>query len=318
MARSAADLTLTQLRYFVRATELGSMTATAEELFIAQSAVSTAIAQLEQSVGCALLVRQRARGVVPTEQGKVFYRSATKILGEVDDAINSLDPGRLTGTLAAGCFTTLAPFFLPETFERIDAAYPELTVRITELTGEEVASMLIRREVEAVLTYGFDYGREVGFVRLTEAPVYAAVAESHPLAGRETVSLAELSEEPLILLDLGKSTNYFLSIFRDAHLTPRIHQRFESFEVVRSMVARGHGYTILNQRPAHDMTNDGLRIVRLPLRDSRSLLQIGVAHRADEPLSRKGEAFIDECRKMLAAPPETQFSPFPHSAENGS
>ena len=117
-----------------------------------------------------------------------------------------------------------------------------------------------------------------------------------------TVTLAELAREPLILLDLGKSTNYFLSIFRDAHLTPCIHQRFESFEVVRSMVARGHGYTILNQRPAHNMTNDGFRIVRLPITDSRSLLQMGIAHRAEEPLSRKGEAFLEQCRQMLATP----------------
>ena len=302
MAKAPANLTLTQLRYFVRAVEVGSMTAAADELFVAQSAVSTAISQLEQVVGCALLVRQRARGVVPTEQGRTFYRSAAKILGEVDDAINSLDPERLTGTLAAGCFTTLAPFYLPEAFERIDAAYPDLKVRITEVTAEQVSTLLLRRELEVILTYGFDYGREINFVQLAEAPVYAAVAENHPLADRMTVTLAELAREPLILLDLGKSTNYFLSIFRDAHLTPCIHQRFESFEVVRSMVARGHGYTILNQRPAHNMTNDGFRIVRLPITDSRSLLQMGIAHRAEEPLSRKGEAFLEQCRQMLATP----------------
>nr|WP_304503890.1 LysR substrate-binding domain-containing protein [Corynebacterium lemuris] len=205
----------------------------------------------------------------------------------------------MSGTLAAGCFTTLAPFYLPEVFERIDATYPDLDVRIAEVTGEQVSTLLLRRELEVILTYGFDYGREINFVHLAEAPLYAAVAENHPFAHRGAISLAELSEEPLILLDLRKSTNYFLSIFHDAHLSPRIHHRFESFEVVRSMVARGHGYTILNQRPAHDLTNDGFHLVRLPITDSRSLLQMGVAHRAGEPLSRKGEAFLTECREML-------------------
>ncbi len=283
----------------MRAAELGSMTATAAEIFVAQSAVSTAIAQLEGTVGCQLFIRQRSRGIVLTEQGRTFYAAALDILNTVDEAVDSLKPERLTGSLVAGCFTTLAPFWLPGVYESLQSAYPDLNVRIREVTGEQVEQLLQRREMEVILTYGFDYGRDIDFEQLSEAPVYAAVSEHSHLAGREVVSLEELAPEPLILLDMGKSTNYFLSIFHDAHLRPQIHQRFESYEVVRSMVARGHGYTILNQRPVHDLTNDGGRIVRLPITGTRSYLQVGVAHRAGETLSRRGQAFIDESREVL-------------------
>ncbi|WGW11552.1 LysR family transcriptional regulator [Saxibacter everestensis] len=300
MPKAQSALTLSQIRYFVRTAELGSMTATAAEMYVVQSAVSTAIAQLETTVGCKLFIRQRTRGVVLTEQGRTFYAAALGILNAVDDAIDSLEPERLTGSLVAGCFTTLAPFWLPKVFERLRSNYPDLNVRIREVTGEQVEQLLHQREMEVVLTYGFDYGRDIDFVQLSEAPLYAAVSEDSHLAGRESVSLEELVSEPLILLDMGKSTNYFLSIFHDAHLRPQVHQRFESYEVVRSMVARGHGYTILNQRPAHDLTNDGGRIVRLRIAGVRSYLQVGVAHRNGEPLSRKGQAFVDECRDLLS------------------
>ncbi|GAA1131253.1 LysR family transcriptional regulator [Citricoccus alkalitolerans] len=299
MTRQQRNITLSQIRYFVRTAELGSMTETAGELFIAQSAVSTAIAQLEATVGHRLLLRQRSRGVVMTEQGKTFYAAAQTILRSVDDAIHSLSPERLTGPLAAGCFTTLAPFWLPTVYETLTSAHPELDVRLREVTGDQVEQLLLRRELEVALTYSFDYGRSIDFERLSEAPVYAAVAEDSHLASRTSVSLQELASEPLILLNMGKSTNYFLSIFQDAHLQPHVHARFESFEVVRSMVARGHGYTILNQRPAHDLTNDGGRIIRLPIDGVRSYLQIGVAHRAGEPLSRKGQVFVEECRTIF-------------------
>ncbi|WP_026820739.1 LysR family transcriptional regulator [Arthrobacter castelli] len=299
MPTPQTSLTLNQIRYFVRAAELGSMTATAAEIFVAQSAVSTAIAQLEGTVGCQLFIRQRSRGIVLTEQGRTFYAAALDILNTVDEAVDSLKPERLTGSLVAGCFTTLAPFWLPGVYESLQSAYPDLNVRIREVTGEQVEQLLQRREMEVILTYGFDYGRDIDFEQLSEAPVYAAVSEHSHLAGREVVSLEELAPEPLILLDMGKSTNYFLSIFHDAHLRPQIHQRFESYEVVRSMVARGHGYTILNQRPVHDLTNDGGRIVRLPITGTRSYLQVGVAHRAGETLSRRGQAFIDESREVL-------------------
>jgi DNA-binding transcriptional LysR family regulator len=292
-------LTLTQLRYFARVAELGSMTAAADELFIAQSAVSTAMHQLEKTLGTTLFIRRRSKGVLLTEQGHAFHTAALRVLDSVDEAVGTLSPGQLTGSLAAGCFTTLAPYWLPEVLERLQVSSPSLTCTIREVTGDQVVSLLQRREIEVALTYDFDYGRGIDFERITEAPIYAAVAETDPLAHRTSVTLAELASRPLVLLDMDKSTNYFLSLFRDAHLRPLIHQRFESMEVVRSMVARGHGYTILNQRPAHDLTNDGRTLVRLPIDDVRSRLQTGVAHRSGEPLSRKGQAFLDACRDAL-------------------
>lgn len=299
MPRSTQDITVSQIRYFLRTAELGSMTEAAGELYVAQSAVSTAIAQLEDTLGCQLLIRRRSRGVVLTEQGKNFYHGALEVMLTLDDAVNSVHPAVITGHLTAGIFTTLAPFWLPEVHDSLQETHPELSLRLNEVTADQIEPMLQRRELEIALTYSFDYGREVTFDPLCEAPIYAAVAPTSPFAERESVTLQELVDEPLVLLDLGKSSNYFLSLFRAADLQPRIHQRFESFEVVRSMVARGHGFTILNQRPAHDLTNDGRRIVRVPLDGVSSGLQIGVAHRADEQLSRKAEAFLATCRSVF-------------------
>lgn len=300
MAKTHRDITLTQIRYFVRTAELGSMTEAAHEMYVAQSAVSTAISHLEESLGAKLLIRQRSKGVALTEQGRNFYVTGQKILDSVDDAFDALNPGRLAGSLTAGCFTTLAPFWLPELYDSLTSVHPELDVRIREMTAGQIEEALVRRDIEVALTYDFGFGREIGFERLQEAPLYAAVSEHSHLADRGEVSLEELADEPLILLDMGKSTNYFLSLFRDARLQPRIHQRFESMEVLRSMVGRGHGYTILNQRPAHDLTNDGGRLVRLKIRSARSNLQVGVTFRRGEQLSRKGQAFIEECRVIFA------------------
>ena len=63
------DVTLAQLRYFIEAATHLSMTRAAEELFVAQSAVSSAIAQLEQQVGAQLFIRQRSRGLTLTPAG---------------------------------------------------------------------------------------------------------------------------------------------------------------------------------------------------------------------------------------------------------
>src|SRR5699024_8649675 len=155
--------------------------------------------------------------------------------------------GSLTGTLPVGFYSTLAPFWLPQIFEDIQAAHPDLDVVTREVNGDQIALLLQRREIELAFAYNFDYGKNSEFVPLEAAPVYAAVSDNSHFASETSVVLAQLVDEPLILLNLGKSANYFLSIFHDAQLRPRIQHEFESPEVVRAMVARGHGYTILNQ-----------------------------------------------------------------------
>ncbi|MGO1525522.1 MAG: LysR family transcriptional regulator [Corynebacterium variabile] len=299
MPTSPPPFTLTQLRYFVRVAELGSMTAASEDLYVAQSAVSSAVHQLESSLGATLFIRQRSRGVHLTDQGHAFLTAALRVLTSADDAVSCLRPDHLSGPLDVGCFTTLAPFWLPGILEEIQRTCPDVECTIHEVTATEIETRLNQRKLDAVFTYAFDYGRGIDVDVLAEAPVYAAVAENSPLAARSAVTLAELADQPLILLDMDKSTNYFLSLFRDAGLRPRIHQRFGSVEVVRSMVARGHGYTILNQSPAHDLTNDGLSLVALPVTGVRSHLLMGVAHRSGEKLNRKAQAFADACRAVL-------------------
>ena len=295
------DITLNQIRYFVRTADLESMTETAAEFFVAQSAISTAISQLERSVGHTLFLRLRSRGVTLTDQGKTFYAYARGILNSVDEALNSLHPESLTGTLAAGFYRTLAPFWLPQVFEDIAYHHPELEILIREVDGDQIEHLLHRREIEMAFAYNFDYGQHTEFDPITEAPIYAGVSEKSPLALRQSVTLDELAKAPLILLNLGKSANYFLSIFHEAQLRPRVHQRFESFEVVRAMVARGHGYTILNQRPTHDLAPGGGRIVRLPIEGVTSHLQVGIVRRAGEPTSRKAQVFTEACRTALAS-----------------
>lgn len=301
MPSTPPPFTLTQLRYFARVAELGSMSAAAQDLFVAQSAISTAVQQLESSLRTTLFIRKRSRGVHLTEQGRAFLTAALRVLEAADDAAGVVSPGSLTGTLTAGCFTTLAPFWLPGILEEIQKNHPELDCRIQEVTATDVETMLGERRLDVVFTYAFDYGRAVDVNVLSEVPVYAAVAASSPLAARGSVTLAELSQQPLILLDMDKSTSYFLSLFREAGLSPQIHQRFESVEVVRSMVARGHGYTILKQSPSHSLSNDGLPLTSLPIDGIRTHLQVGVAHRAGEPLSRKAHAFVNACSYVLTS-----------------
>lgn len=292
-------VTLTQLRYFARVAELGSMSAAADDLAIAQSAISMAISQLEKSIGCQLLIRRPAKGVALTEQGIVFRQRALQILTEVNNAIDLVKPGTLGGRLTAGCFTTLSAFWIPATIDHILKHHPTLDVTIREYSAPEIELALQQCEVEVALAYDFDYGREVEFRPMGSAPLHVVVGRQSQLFNADSVSLKELVGEPMILLDMGKSNAYFQSVFYKLGLEPNIKYRFESFETVRSMVARGFGYTLLNQKPHHEKSNEGLPLKHLKITDSDESLRIGIVHRRGERLSLRAEAFAEAVKGVF-------------------
>lgn len=296
------DISLTQLTYFVAAAEHRSMTAAADELFIAQSAISTAISHLEQQLGVQLLIRQRAKGLQLTAAGDDFLRRARQILASVDDAVQSLHAESLTGTVHVGCFRTLAPFFLPTVVRELGERAPDLHVDVTEMTADQVRDNLLSHACEVVLTYDLGQETDVRFEALTTVPLYATVARTHPLAERTSVSLVELADEPFVLLDLPRSREYFLNTFHDHGLQPNVRYRFESYEAVRAMVAMGHGFTLLNQRPKTGSTYSGGSLYHIPVEESTGALDISLAWPADGTLpTRRARLFAEVCRDVVRA-----------------
>jgi DNA-binding transcriptional LysR family regulator len=112
--------TLVQLRYFVASAEAGSMTAAAERLVIAQSAVSTAVSNLEKDLQLQLFIRRRARGLTLTPAGERFLHQARDLLNQAREmAEEARGTGlHLSGPVAVGCFVTMAPLYLPPRRDR--------------------------------------------------------------------------------------------------------------------------------------------------------------------------------------------------------
>lgn len=298
------DISLTQLVYFARCAELSSMTEAAASLCVVQSAVSTSIANLEHRLGTPLFVRRRAKGLVLTAAGETFLVRTRRILADIDDAMAAVDPGNVSGKLAVGVFPTLAPFCLPEIAQRLAQAYPGIDPQFIELSAGELESALTDHAVEVALTYDLGMGPSIHRERLQKAPLYVAVGPGHPLAGRERVYVFELADEPMVLLDLPHSRDYFTDVFTRRGIAPVIRHRFTSFEAVRAMVARGHGFTLLNQRPVHDLTYDGGHLVVIDLAEETPGLDVVLA--SAQPvatLSRRAQAFVEQCRAVLGPPP---------------
>ena len=198
--------------------------------------------------------------------------------------------------LRIGCFHTFGPFVLPEMM----AALPDASdLVLVEGDHRRVLESLRAGEIDLALIYDFDLGEDIQTEVLAELAPYVLLPEAHPLAERDAIALADLVEHPMVLLDSPPSARYFLSFFTDAGLQPNVSYRSASFEMVRGLVGRGLGYSILATKPASDISYDGCALVTRPIADKVAPSRVVLASRKETKISQSAESFAFLCREMF-------------------
>lgn len=266
----AARLSLRTLRYFVAAAESGSITAAARHVYVSQPSLSEAITRLEADLGVQLFLRRQARGLSLTVPGARFLVQARNLLSHADEVEKYADTmgDRLAGEIRVGCFVTLAPFVLPTLLGEFANAYPGVSVSFEEANQLELLERLQEGRCELAMTYAYGLGAEFVSEVLAELPPRVVVAADNPLARRRSISLRELADAPMVLLDLPHTRDYFLSLFHSVSIEPRIAHRAHTYEMARGLVARGLGFTILNAIPRQSLTYDGGRVAAVQITET--------------------------------------------------
>ena len=293
--------TLKQLEYFVATGETGSIKLASERINISQPSISSAISHLERDLGVQLFVRHHAQGLSLTSAGHRLQREACALLQQANNIYDVANEATnlVRGHLALGCFVTLAPLIVPELCHRFQENHPDVQVHLAEGDHESLMAQLRKVDLDLVLSYDLQVPDGVAFQPLATLLPHVLVSADHPLSGRSSLQLSELDGEPMILLDLPFSREYFLSIFYQEGLTPKIHARSRQQEVVRTMVANGYGYTLANVRPRSLVTLDGRTLKQIPLAGSHRPMKIGMATLVQERKPRLLQAFEDHCREMI-------------------
>ena len=291
--------TLRQLEYFVAVGEAGSIAKAAEQVNVSPPSISASIAQLEAEFGVQLFVRKHSHALALTAGGRLFLKEAARLLNDAD-ALHDIAGDiaeKVRGPLAVGCLLTFAQIVLPALRRKFEDAYPDVRVRQFERNQGQLFEMLQRGEIDAALTYDLELSQDMTFEPLMQLPAYVMLPAAHQLAARAGITPEELVDEPMVLLDLPYSREYFLSAFQG--LRPRIAERTGDIAVMRSMVANGFGYGIANMRPLNAMSPDGKLLVFVPLLGDIRPLTMGIALPNAEHRTLTVQAFIDHCRRFV-------------------
>lgn len=296
------DVTLTQLKYFSEAAVRLSMTGAAERLNVAQSAVSSAVAQLERQIGSQFFIRQRSKGLILTPAGESFLRDAQAVLAHVEETIEHArgEQTTIAGAVRLACFSTLAPFLLPGLLSRLRTDHPELELEVVEADAAGCSAALLGGRVDLALCYDLGLPDEVAATAVHSARPYLALPPTHRFAQRKEVALSEMRDEPFVLLDLPHTRELMLSIVATGGLEPNVRFQSGSYETVRTFVANGHGYSILHQRPQHDFTYDGGHVAPVAIKGQVPHLQTVIARLRTQRPTARTRAVAQAVRKQIA------------------
>ena len=135
--------TLRQIRYFIATADRGQVSQAATEVNVAQSAITTAIQQLEAELGVSLFSRHNA-GLALTLEGTRFLQHARTIMAAVNAAetapLSTLSS--MSGSVKVGVSYTVAGYFLPRHYARFARTYPNIAVEIFEMPRQDIESGL--------------------------------------------------------------------------------------------------------------------------------------------------------------------------------
>jgi len=296
--------TLRQLGYFVVTAEVLSFTAASKVLHISQPSISTALAELESSFGVQLFVRHHAAGLSLTQAGRDLLglaRSLLKSAEELQTAARELNSG-MSGVITLGCLASLAPV-LPPILASFIAEHANIEFDTREVGQEELLRGLRDGSLDLALTYNLALVDEIEFTPLVELPPYVILPKAHKLAQGDSVALANLLDEPYVMLDLPYSREYFASLFDTVGRRPVPAFHSSQPEVVRGMVANGLGYSILNFPLKSTRTVDGNEFAIRPFNEKLRPMTLGIARLASVQPRRVVQRFAQFCAEKISRTP---------------
>lgn len=274
------SLSLKQLRYFVATAEVGQISQAAVNLSISQSAITTAIKELERNVGTALFDRT-AQGMDLTPAGREFLSHAYDILKKVDDATHlSAISNMVEGSLTIAASYTVIGYFLPYHIERLHRLFPKLDIQLFELNRESIEEGLLTNRYDiAVLLTSNILNPQLTTEKLLSSTRRLWVPSGHPLLQLPSVGLEEVSKEPYIMLTVDEAAHTAMKYWSASLYQPRTILRTSSVEAVRSMVGNGEGVAILSDMVHRPWSLEGRRIETITMRDPIPAMDVGLAWR---------------------------------------
>jgi LysR family transcriptional regulator, nitrogen assimilation regulatory protein len=233
---------LRQLRYFVGIVQAGSLARAADQLHVAQSALSYHLASLESELGRQLVTRG-PKGIVLTEAGSLLYRHAEAILRHVESAMQEVSskPDAPSGRVSIGLPHTIGAILSYELFIRVRTVYPRMVLHVTDGNSSLLREQLLNGRIDLALLFEGQPAHGLAVEPLLIEELFYVTADPDP----SPIRITEVAQRPMIAPGPGSvSRRVAQEAFKEHGLTVKPIGEIETVSALRRAVASGIGNAI--------------------------------------------------------------------------
>lgn len=237
---------LRQLRYFAGIVEAGSLTAAAERLHVAQSALSQHIRRLEEELGVKLLIRS-ASGVRPTAAGLKLADHARDILGQVKAAERDVraERGEPSGTVTIGIPAGVGRVLNAPLLDAARKQLPGITLQIVEVLPTHVRDWLNAKLIKLGIIYDLG-GHENGGEIIAEEAFYLVSGSAEP-GCEDGVTLEALRRFPLIMPTCSYKPKHCIVTYAEQRgISLEVESRVDSLATILDLTINQPGRAVLS------------------------------------------------------------------------
>ena len=271
-----------------------SFSEASKQLFISQSAVSQSIKVLEKKLNQPLFIRSTKK-VQLTPEGEILFKHIEPAMNLIRRGENQLLEANTLhgGQLRIGASDTICRYYLVPFFKEFHTRYPNVHIKVANQTSIACAKMLENGQVDFILTnYPNSSLSNANSIRTLRefSDVFVANARSFPLNGRK-VSLQELQEHPILMLDRNSTTSEFLhQMFQKNQLDLVPEIELTSNDLLIDLARIGLGIAFV---PDFCIPKDDPELFVLDLEEELPRRQIVVACNESLPISQAAKQFME-------------------------
>ena len=288
-----------QIQYFLEVVRSGNFSTAAENLYTTQSSVSKNIKSLEKELNIQLFDRSK-RQIQLTEAGKLVLKDARSIAQGYENLIHTVSSYQLQkkDTLTIASIPVMAQYDITGLLTDFQTAHPNITLQIEESETTHVYSRLKDHECDFIFTRKEYLDTSCQSLAFYDDRLAAVVPVNHPLSKKKQISVSELRNENLLLLN--KSTLHYdkiTEICRQKGFEPRVVYTGTHMDNILDLVSKNHGVSLLMQHAVEYLHPSG--VVIIPVKED-FISTIALACNDYRQLSPAGKLFWDYAKSKIA------------------
>jgi DNA-binding transcriptional LysR family regulator len=269
-----------QLQYFITVAECLSFTEASKRLYVAQSALSQQIVEMEKRLGVTLLHRSK-RSVKLTNAGIIFLRDSVDIVSRYEQALERVRQTQqgLIGSLRIGVLTDSFTSSLPPLIQKFISSYPNIELKLEALNNGPLMEKLTDDDIDVAFTLnlGIHYIPEVDSLEVGKDYISVILHKNHPLASDDMVNLGMLSNENFIIVDRHDSPQGYdktIQICADNGFPPKITSQVHAIKDILFLVESGLGVAII---PNYIAENYSENLICIPINRGKYVVDLVAA-----------------------------------------